>query len=265
MVLSGEELYLLAGLLQTGTLIGIRDPFPGLLADEMEERLEQAKKSLSDQGVLKERPGKELIIDSGVAVVVRAITSANHLLVAVLSLDHHTSHLLIHSASDIAVEQAVLPSGDIALTAVRDAQALKERLEDFFGLSEATETTVLASRLALSEADFAQVQHLAQERDDRALRDLLRHKGVPPETISALAAALGEGQQVISIAVLHRSAQEMRYGETLAWLVGGQGAWQVQSLEQDQAGAVCLTPTTTAEIKQRIAQMVATLYQGVNA
>lgn len=262
-ILSKDELYLLAGILQTGSLIGVQDPFLGFLADEIEERLEQAKEALSDQDYLRERPGEELVLDSGIAAMVKAITSAKRLFVASLSLDHHTSHYLVHFASDIVVEQAVLPSGDIALTAIRDAQVLKERLENFFSLSNATEPAASTAPLTLSEADFAQVRNLAQE-DAKAVRGFLSHKDVPPEAIPALTAALTEGQHMSSLTVLYRDEREMRYGEKLAWLIGSQGAWYVQPLEQDQVTSVRLTPTTMAKIQRRITQTVATLYREIN-
>jgi len=249
-------------MLQTGSLIGVQDPFLGFLADEVEERLEQAKKSLSDQGYLRERPGEELVLDSGIAAMVKAITSAQRMLVASLSLDRHTSHYLVHFAPDIVVEQAVLPSGVIALAAMRDAQVLKERLEDFFSLSDATETAASTAPLTLSETDFAEVQRLAQE-NGKALHALLSQRNVPPQAIPALTAALAEGQHMISLTVLYRDEQELRYGENLTWLVGSQGVWHIQPLEQDQAAAVRLTPTTMAKVHQRITQVVATLYREI--
>ena len=230
---SKEELYFLAGLLQKGNLIGIEDPFLGFLAEEMEERLDKAKRSLIKQGYMKAFSEEELIIDFGVAAMVESITTSEHLLVATLSIDHRSAHYIIHLTAELLIEQVILPEGDIALIAVRDVHILRERFENFFNLA-------------------------------KVLRDSLSDTHIQPEAIPDLATTLAEGRQINSLVIMRRDGDEMRYAENLSWLLGSQGVWYLQPQKEDEAITIHLTSTTITNIQQRIKQMVENLNNEVS-
>ena len=261
LTLTGEELYFLNCLLPTKGLVGIKYPFLGLLAEEIEQRLEQAKRSLAEKGYLTILDDGKVIVDVGVAAFVGAATNSRYMLIASRSPTSSGPNLrLIHAGRDIALEQENLSTNRVVLRGMLGIKTLQERLEEFFDLPEAAAAT--GPPFSLNEVDLSEAQHLALKEGKEACRAFLSRAGIPFEAVDPLTIALAEDVGTSSLVVLHRSEQEMRYGEQVAWLVGGQGVWYVQ---QGQAETVYLTPTTTAEIKQRIARMVATLYQEVNA
>lgn len=258
LVFTREELYFLACVLQITSLIGLEDPSLGLLAEEVEEFLERAKQSLAERGLLEIQSDGKVVLDAGVAALISPVAFANCTLITsrINKTDGMSYPRYIHLMSNLLIEQETLPDTQVSLTAVRDWETLAQRLEDFFGLTEAPAAPGLA--FTLTDADLTEARRLALAGAAEACYAFLNHVGVPTEAIPALATALAEGQNAGSVAVLHREAREMHYGESLAWLVGGQGAWRIHPLNQEPP-AVRLVPATTEELHRRLSDIVQAL------
>jgi len=257
LIFDQTQLYFLASLLQVPYLLGLEDPLLGLLADEIEERLEKTLEVLAERGILQVRADGSFTVDAGVATLVEAGASAKRTLIAARTGPNGDSHLrFVHLTPDLLVEQEALPHGEIALTPVHDQEMLQQRLANFWALPEALAAPGPA--LTLTEADLTEARRLALEEGAEACSAFLNRLGLPAEAVEGLASALTDGRSAGSLVTLHREGREMLYGESLAWLVGSQGAWRLQPLSQEPP-AVRLIPATTAEIYQRLAAMVSAL------
>jgi len=257
LVLDQTQLYFLASLLQAPHLLGLEDPLLGLLADEIEERLEKTLGLLAEQGVLEVRPDGSFAVDAGVATLVEAGASSKRTLVAARTDPDGTSQLrFIHLTPDLLVEQESLPKGEVSLTPVRDQEMLQQRLTDFWELPGAPAAP--GPVLTLTEANLTEARRLALEDGAEACRAFLTRLGLPPEAVEGLASALADSRSTGSLVILHREEREVHYGESLAWLIGSRGGWRLQPLPQDPP-AVRLIPAATTEIRQRLADMVSVL------
>ncbi|NQS90806.1 MAG: hypothetical protein HQ574_00215, partial [Chloroflexi bacterium] len=132
--LSKEELYLVAGLLQTGNLIGFEDPFAGYLSVEITERLSCAEVSLQERGYLIKQSHGESVLDSSIAAIVKELTTSENILIAFSNHLKTSYSCLFHFTPDLLLEQLELPNGDIILTALENLEILHERALIFFAL-----------------------------------------------------------------------------------------------------------------------------------
>ena len=243
LALAREELFLLAGLLQLRGLLGVEDPLLGLLAGEVDERLERARQSLVGQGLLEVQVDGSLAVDAAVGALVQALGRASYVLSASHTLANGASQAcLIHLAGDLWVEQDALPNGQVLLTAVRDPQILARRLRDFLRLPHVGPGPGPA--LTLAEASLQQAQRLGREQGTAAAAALLSQAGVPAAVAPALAAALDTG----SLALLRRASGGLEWVEGLAWVAGEGGSWCLAPLPPSDPAVVRLVPAGTAEI-----------------
>lgn len=104
MMLTGAELAYLSALLGAETLVGMEDPFRGLLADEVGAALRQARERLIGRGWLTLRPDGSLLADGDLAAAVRVCGAPG----ATLKLSGGAG--CIHLAGEMAVVMA--PVGD---------------------------------------------------------------------------------------------------------------------------------------------------------
>lgn len=253
--------YLLAGQMKVASILGLEDPFLGLAADEIDTQLERTRQTLVDRGYLKVQPDGSVVLDNSVASLAEAAASAGHTLIVSHANPDAPSRLrLIHLASELIVEQEILPNGEVVLTAVSDWEALWQRLEGFFNVPESLAAPGFP--LTLTEAEFAETRRLALVGEIEACHAFLNHLGIPDEIAEVLASVMAEGQNAGSLSVLHREAKGMYYEKSLAWLTGTHGAWRMQLLEPLERGQptdVRLIPASTAEIQQCLADMVSAL------
>jgi len=62
-----------------------------------------------------------------------------------------------------------------------------------------------------------------------------------------------------SISILYRDTKEMRYGDSLAWIIGTAGTWCMQPVSQTPP-MIRLFPASGTEIRARLEQIV---YSGI--
>jgi hypothetical protein len=249
---------LVASLLGLPNLLGVEDPFLGLLAEEIREELIRARAELMECGML------EMCIDGSVTLnmvvfsMMQAIISARRTFIGSFSSNQGQScHRLIHQSPDLLVEQECLPDGQITLTAIRDQETLLNRLKGFYWLIDTVAGT--GSAITLVESDFSAARQIADKTGKTACRDFLVRGGTAPATADALAAVLAEPTGTGSISTLYREAKEIRYGDSLAWIIGVAGTWCMQPVSQIPP-TVRLFPASGTEIRARINQIV---YSGI--
>jgi len=253
-----EELYLIAGMLQTGNLLGFEDPFLGQLADTVEIDLAAAQASLMDRGYLNHQADEEVDLDSTITTLVKAVTTSDKILVAVSTFGEDTSFWFYHFTPGLLVEQLELPNGEIILTAIKNTQALSDRLRMLFALKETFSTNDFPSFL-INMNELSNLRERGRADLDLGLESL-EDAGVPAEVAPSILSAIQEGRYIDSLIVLERGEYSMEYGKKLNWLYGSGGVWLVSSAEKDDQMLYELSPTTNSNINQMIWEIANSLF-----
>lgn len=244
---SSEELFTLAAMLGGETLIGIPDPFPGWLTEEIEAAVNKAREDLIRRGYLQEQNGA-LQMDILVAALVAAVARPE---VTVI--------LTIHRPPQTPRQESFYrrPPLIVHLHPEKDLYTL---------------ATLSSSKEILS---------LIWERWELEAQKPARAQGfaMPQETLEAVREALGQGEQE-AIRVLHRSGVEpgsarafvrtlqtgARNGTLIAlrplettWQVGGigmvegeNGLWRLRSFQRQNVELVECTPCSANELIEEI-------------
>ena len=247
---SKEELYLVAGMLQAGSLLGFEDPFLGQLADSVDTDLAAAQSSLQNRGYLLQQTNGDLVLDSGEAAMVKAITTSDNILIAVSTFGEETSCWFYHFAPGLLVEQLELPNGDIILTAIQNIQELCERMRMLFAL-KATPTTKEFPSFTITKNDLSKARQLVREDPDLDLVTLVA-EGVPAKATPSILSALEEGRFIDSLIVLKRGENGMEYGKTLNWLYGSDGIWLVDRIDSGDQATFEMCPTSFSKLQNEL-------------
>jgi len=250
------SLGLLTSALQRPFLPGLPDPFLGLLADEIERKWEDAAQEITAKGYWEVQSDGTLAIDAAVYALVDTAASARWTLIA--SYTHATRSRalrLVHLSKSLIIEQESLPDDQVALIAVQDIETLIQRLKSFWDLSEAPAGPGQA--FVLSEDQMTEAQRLAVTEGFAASVAFLKRQKIPATAVNALAETLAGDWNSGTVTVLERSEHEMHYGETLGWLIGPKGAWQIQPSSQPDSSTRFI-PSSTEEIWQQINSLIVT-------
>jgi hypothetical protein len=257
--LSKTELYLLASLLNVPTLMGVDDPFAGPLADQARDELAAANESLRARELLEIAADGSVAPLARLAAAVRANASSERTLLACSTAQDASEHIrLVHIKAGLLVEQESSAAEEISLVET-PPDSILQRLRIFFALPSAPPGP--GPEVMLPEIHLDEARQLAARGESEACRQLLIRGGASTETASALGAALSEVRAAASLMTLIRSEREMRYGDSMAWLAAGSGAWRVETSDERTRRSVRLIPTDTASIDRRLSAIVSAALQ----
>ena len=261
LTLSREEIYYLCCLLQVTGLIGLEDPFLGLFTEEVDERIATARDSLTQRGCLTRQKDGSLAIGAGVVGIMAAVTLADDAVVATLSVAGQQPVIrFLHIRPDALVEQETLPNREVALAVVPKREMLAQRLLDV--ANPPVSEPAPGSAFTISASNLEAARKLARQTSSDDCRHVLERAGVPKEAALSLSSCLAIGERHGSVTLLHRSSTAIHYGESLAWLVGPDGAWQVTSLDGNGQQAVHLVPRASTQIAQGITRFASHVIEG---
>jgi hypothetical protein len=254
-VLTRAELYLLAMVARAGHLVGLEDPFLGCLTEEIDDLLSFARRTLIARGQLLVSADESVTLPPVMADLVRTNSQARRTLV--LSVGGQAPAggqaaeqvRLIHVMPRQCLEQQALADGRIALRAVPGANVAGDRVRAFLRIPPVPAAP--GPPITVRAADLAEARRLALSQNQAASMAALARAQVPAESVPSLADALGSAGTSGSLTTLLREARAIRYGQSAAWIVGGQGAWLVQTLDR-RRGAVRLLPASSEGIWRRV-------------
>jgi hypothetical protein len=244
-VVTRPELYLLAMVGKAGHLLGLEDPFLGCLAEEVEDLLGYARRTLAARGHLLLGPDQSMMLPPVMADLIRTNSQARRTLV----ISSAEQVRLIHVMARHCLEQQDLADGRIALRAVPGAGSAAGQVAA--ALSLPVVPVAPGAPITLAVADFATARQRALGRDHLGCAAILEEARLAPEIAASLTDALSEAGTSGSVTTLLREARAIRYGESTAWIIGGQGGWLVQALDQ-RRGSIRLLPSSSEAIWRRI-------------
>jgi len=256
-----DELAIVVSLLRLPGIEGVPNPLDGLSADQLRERILEARQALLDEGYLEAQGDDTVVLDSTMATLVWAAATAPCAMIISYARDQQTNTRYIYLAEGFIVEQEMLEDSCISLTAVRDRDVLQERLFQYLALPacEAASTP----EITLAEEVLAEAQRLALEPE--LCTGLLCQSGISEGAAEELAAALTAGKHVGSVAVMRRETGEGEQGyqivpdSTVAWLVSPSGSWRVLPSRGDVSRSVRLIPSSREGIEQALTELISSV------
>lgn len=240
-----EEVYLLTHLLGVDDLPHWQEAIGDAALENLQRRLDTARRSLVARGFIEVKSGGEVEIDAAVVALVTSAAMPRQTLVASRrGPDRAARCRLIHLGQDLIVEQEAPANDQIALTAVQDRRVLAQRLRAFINLPKSPAAP--GGALQFGMVDVMEARRLADVGALDECFDVLERAGATPALATALAQTLAEGISG-SIARWDGRTIEAPLSGGLAWLVGQAGSWRIRPLLADAGSkGVSLIPCAIA-------------------
>lgn len=254
-VCSPTEWAYLAALKGAGTLVGTADPFHGLLADEVEEALRSARRSLLERGVIRMQPDGLLQVDAAFDPLLQVAVAPER--TAILTLQEAGQELLrryFYIAGDAAVEQStgerIELAGPMPLAQVVTRIESRLHLDRFTLMLES-----VAGACYLSEAAWSDAQDATQQGGVAAALPVLAAAGLPADTAQSLATAIAQPVTSGSLLLVTPSQADWEVAG-LAYLAGGNGLWLIRRAQRGAQVEIEVTPATGSDLAQALRRML---------
>ena len=252
---SVPELAFITQALGLERLIGVEDPLMGASAEQLQVYAEQASDTLRERGFLESLENGRMALDGAIATLVTPIgMESTPVLIASRAIEEgHLTMRLVHLHPELIVEQEAVEDDQIVLTGVRDAQVLSERLLGFFDLPD--REAAPGEAVSLSAEELAEAQRLAARTE--VCSEFLSGSGIPKDAADNLASALAQQQGMGSVSLSVPDDQsELHVRQSVAWLIGPDGAWRILAPPDDAGTTVQLLPVSTETLKSAITELV---------
>ena len=246
-LLSPPELFTLASLLGGKTLIGVPDPFPGWLTEEIQQAMQSARSSLVHKGYLRAE-GDELRMDALVAALIGTLIQPQSVLLSTLSRPsaprqqeglYHRPPFIVHLS----------PQQDgYGLCPLAEHDEVSALLRQRWGPE--TESAAPAKPFSLPEADLrAMRQALERSQSDAALQTLQR-AGADEDAALVFLSTWQTARCNGSLVVMRQRGAWQVGG--LGFLEGENGLWRLRSFQSNAQDWVECLPCSAAELWQQV-------------
>lgn len=226
---TGPELIYLCRLAGGETLLGVEDPFPGWLTEEIQAAMEQARQNLEARGTIQVGVDKRIHMDADVKTLLNVITSPRAVFIYTLTLpDAQPVRQVFYWKAPAAVRLQY--TDDIYnLDLLANPEAIYQEITR--GWSAESQAPPSGETIALPVPVLESVRHsLAQEALDDAC-SILRGAGATETTVSALIETLRTLRRNGAIVAL-RPQRQTWYPAGLGLLEGKNGLWGLRSFER---------------------------------
>jgi hypothetical protein len=242
--LSAQELYYLAALQGGDLLLGVDDPFPGWLTEEIVEEMDRVQARLAERGVV-------AVGDEGaqVAGTLAPVTRAVAFPSATVLLSGSTpaggaeqGAIFLNNATDgVGAELARSEDQTYVLTSLHGLDDAFDRIVERWRLVDQPAAADGDASATIPEAVLRRARELAVTGGRDAARTSLTEAGVPEATAAALADTLVRPVRNGAMATVRRGELAWQTGG-LAVLEGENGLWRLRAFERDDAPHVEVTP-----------------------
>jgi hypothetical protein len=257
LTLSRSELLLLAHSLGGAAPLGLQDPFQGLNEEAVQPVADAAKRSLMARGYADSGPDGALSVDPTVLALAGAPSQARCVLVASLSAaGAAAARRVVYLGRDLIVEQDEAPDDGVLLTAVRDGEALQQRLRRFLCIPNSP--VAPGGEIVISQADLKEALLIAILEPPGSVAAHLSAQGIDSASAALLSAALGQELKAGSLAVVGGDGVDSDHAAGVAWLASPAGAWCAATEGETATNRIRLTPQAGRQIRRRLTNLVST-------
>jgi hypothetical protein len=245
--LSPSELFTLASLMGGEMLLGIPDPFPGWLTEEIMEAMEAARQKMAERGLLALLSDGRIMIDSIVAALIWPIVTPQVVLLLTREAPNQPSQQISFYYRSPLIVAVEVHGERWNVYPLPDRASLSEQIRKTWQLSE--QQGADAEPFSLAE-DALQAALQALPSEEEACR-LLEEAGVPPATARSAARTLITPRQNGALVVIRRRA-ELWQTEGIGILEGENGLWLLRSLTRRGHPWVEFAPCPASEVIDEI-------------
>jgi len=226
---TGPELIYLCRLVGGETLLGIEDPFPGWLTEEIQASMEQARQNLEVRGTIQVDAANRIHMDAEVTTLLNAVTFPMAVFIYTLTLPGAQPARQVFYWKAPAAVRLQYTDDIYNLDLLANPEVIYQEITK--GWSVESQDPPSGETIALPAPVLDSVRHfLAQEALDDA-RVALRGVGATETTISALIETLRTVRRNGAIVAL-RLQRQTWYPAGLGLLEGKNGLWGLRSFER---------------------------------
>lgn len=259
--LSDRELFCLGMLLRGQRLIGIPEPFPGWLTEEIEELLPEIRKGLQARGIVREAADGSVTIEAALEPALRAVVLCAVAVIATLSTPQMTvaeQRMFYFKRPQLAELRGPETEGERRFYTLHTLDGhpttLLEQLVTWWSVLE--QPAPECPPAALGEAGLAEACKIAAEKGAAAAAAHLAINGVNGETAAALAETLATAKKNGALVITGRGAAGWRT-ENCGLLEGENGLWRLHSLEQGSQRLVECVPCEASTFRIELQKLLA--------
>jgi len=251
---SPVELYTLASLLGGEMLIGVPDPFPGWLTEEIQEAMEGAMGSLMASGVLAPRDNGQIVMDVAVAALVGTMIAPQT--VFVLTTTIASPHQLfcrrnIYHRPPLTMMME-LREEPWTLRFLPDPEAVLQQVRECWRLG--SQEAVSASPFALPESVLEQARQV-RPAGEQEVREQLEKAGVSAANAAALAHTLVHPIRNGALVAVRAHEGNWDTGG-LGMLEGENGLWMLRSFSRQQTQWIECIPRSGEQLMADVETLV---------
>jgi len=259
-ILTGAELYYLAELYNAPAILGIQDPFLGLVADEkdneIEKEIEKAKNSLIEKGYIS-IIDQQVIIDLLVGGMTDALLFPNTFIILNLSTKESSKQIFFYKNDNFIVKLFPLTAQTPAYIAqikynIICCQELNEFstiIQDELKIKESSAN--INSSIIIEKEILEEVLKIIQDNKFNSIKDYLQEKGIDYNEMKEFCNDLLFHMRNFSLSItkIKESSKSQYYD--LAILEGNNYYWKLMPLEINP-NKILITAIDSQEIKRWI-------------
>lgn len=249
---SPAELYTMASLLGGDTLIGVSDPFPGWLTEEIQEAMERSLNSLTDRGVLIRRGKNEIIMDVSVAALVAPLAAPQSVFIVTLTAsDQVFRQLTVYYKAPLLV---VLSAENELwnLQPVSDVEAMLKLIREFWQLDY--QNAAHSQAISMPESVVQAALKSRAEGESEVLKQLTT-SNVFEQSAQILAHTLTTARRNGSLVAINNRRGVWTTGG-LGMLEGDNGLWMLRSFSRQQTPWVECIPRSSDQLMDEVAALI---------
>jgi hypothetical protein len=252
---TGPELFFLSAVIGGEALIGVQDPFPGWLTEEIQDVMEEVQVTLAQRGYISILPDRQVMIAPAVAPLVDTITfPAASFLVTISMADGYTEQRTFHLKASTIAKISIYGSDGYRLMAMADSDAVHQHVVTLWGIKQ--QPAVPTITIAVPETVLLEARRLAGDGDAAPAMDTLIQANVAKEPARVLAKTLAAPRCNGALVAFRRG--EMAWQTAgIGMLDGSNGLWRLRSFERQGVPWVEAIPCDAATLISEMHRLMA--------
>jgi hypothetical protein len=246
---SHHELFTLAALLGGETLIGVPDPFPGWLTEEIRDAMRQAQEQLIERNVLRV-VDSDIRMDAFVALLVGTLIEPQAVLLANLSQARgEIQQKTFYARSPFSIELTRTSEDNYHLHLLADGEQVHSLILGFWGV-DAKVPPAKSPAFSLPQRILEQLRHTSEQ-----VKNMLKPYGTGGEIFLR---SLRSAQRNGAVVAMRKRA---------TWQVGGMGflqaengLWRLRSFHQSGENWVEVIPCDLSSLQAELHVLLASFW-----
>jgi len=254
---SDRELFYLSALIGGETLLGVRDPFPGWLIEEIQDAMTDVQRALSERKVITIQPRGVVVADKDVEALVSVVALCDAMLITTLATSRQEAwQRTFYFKGATAVELASAEGNEEYSISQLDGQveSIAEEIASWWKL--ANQPAAEGKPIRTEENVLTQARHLTVGQGANNALDYLVGTGISKDSARPLAETFASASKNGVVVMLRRRVSAWQTG-SVGMLESNNGLWHLRSF--DQAGQAmiecipCSAPMLRAELRNLFA------------